>query len=465
MPHLSVDRRAWVVALSLAGLACHRQASGAQPLEEDAASGVEAQHVEPSPATPESAPVDDDRARRAGEVEAMARTITAEVAGRRNLALTGEFAVELIDRAGVREFVREALYAELTREEIRLFGRIESALGVLPVGADGEQVLLDLYEIGVLGIYDPERKTLLIGDFVGTTELGRVIGHEGAHGLQDMHFDLGALAKPTKGRSDFDTAKTFLIEGDAEAAYLAWLSGASGLASIGDDLLAMQADMVLGIDETMIPHATLTRKLQMPYTEGTAAMVRLAREQGFAAIDALYADLPSSSEQLLHPDKLAKREAPLAITIDAAPLLALAADHREVWQDELGEAGLLAMLAEVESPGRAREAAAGWGGDRFVVLDRQTEPAAAPLLVGVIAWDSEADAKQFEPALRTYLEYTKPDEHLVQRRGKQVLYATHFGAALSGQADPLAALAKAGWASMTLSKPSKSGKSKSKAKP
>lgn len=447
------------MALGLTSLACHRQASGAQPLEEDPDSNVHAADAEPTPPADEPAS-DPDRAQRAGEVEAMARRITQEVADRRNLALTGEFAVELIDRAGVRDFVREALYEELTREEILLFGRIEAALGVLPVGSDGEQVLLDLYETGVLGIYDPKRKTLLIGDFVGSAELGRVIGHEGAHGLQDMHFDLGALSKPNKGRSDLDTAKTFLIEGDAEATYLAWVSGSSGLAAIGDDLLALQADLVLGVDETMVRHAALTRKLQMPYTEGTAAMVRLAREQGFAAIDALYAELPTSSEQLLHPDKLAAREAPLAITIDSAPLLALIPDHREVWQDEIGEAGLLAMLAETESPSRARAAAAGWGGDRFVVLERQTDPAAAPLLVGVIAWDSEAEAKQFEPSLRTYFEHTKPDEHLVWRKGSAVLYATHYGPALADHGDPSAALGKAGWASFTVAK-AKPRKSKS----
>ncbi|MFV8753931.1 hypothetical protein ACNOYE_25580 [Nannocystaceae bacterium ST9] len=441
---------------------CHRHASPGPSVEEDRDSDVPASDA---PADPEPSASEDaaqaDRAQRQVEVEATARRITDEVARARGLAVTGEFAVELIDKPGVRAFVREAMYEELTRDEVLLFGRIEAALGVLPVGSDGEQVLLDLYELGVLGIYDPKRKTLLIGDYIGAGELGRVIGHEGAHGLQDMHFDLETLAKVNKGRSDLDTAKTFLIEGDAEATYLAWMSGSEGLAAIGDDLLALQADMVLSIDETMIPHPTLTRKLQMPYTEGTASMVRLARDQGFAAIDALYADMPTTSEQLLHADKLAKREPALPVTIDASALLALAADHREVWQDEIGEAGLLAMLAAVEQPGIARKAAAGWGGDRFVVLDRQTDPAAAPLLVGVIAWDSDADAKEFEPSFRAYLDETKPGDHFIQRRGREILYATHFAAALADQADPLAALGKAGWASVSVGKPAKS-KPKSK---
>lgn len=455
----------------LTSTGCHPQAAAAQSMEADRDSDVEASDADSEQAAADeragiAEAVAAQRTERGLEVEATARRITAEVALARGLAVTGEFAVELIDKAGVRAFVREAMYEELTREEIRLFGRIEASLGVLPLGSDGEQVLLDLYELGVLGIYDPKRKTLLIGDYIGVSELGRVIGHEGAHGLQDMHFDLEALAKINKGRSDLDTARTFLIEGDAEATYLAWMSGTDGLVAIGDDLLALQSDMVLSIDETMIPHPTLTRMLQMPYTEGTASMVRLAREQGFPAIDALFADMPTTSEQMLHPDKLAKREPALPVTVESSALLGLLPGHREVWQDELGEAALLAMLAAVERPGLARKSAAGWGGDRYVALDRQTDPAAAPVLVGVIAWDSDADAKEFEISFRAYLEQTQPGAHLIQRRGREILYATQFTAALADHADPIAALTKAGWASLAVGKPAKPPKKKTKkAKP
>ncbi len=466
MPRAVVRPRLWALLLGstlIASIGCHRQT--ASPLEDDRDSDAPVADPDPEPEPDANDGADlAERSKRQAEVGAMARRITDEVAIARGLPVTGEFTVELIDKPGVRAFVRDAMYEDLSREEVQLFGRIEAALGVLPIGSDGEKVLLDLYEFGVLGIYDPKRKTLLIGDYIGTGELGRVIGHEGAHGLQDMHFDLETLAKVSRGASDRDTAKTFLIEGDAEATYLAWMSGANGLAAIGDDLLALQADMVLSVDESMIPNPTLTRKLQMPYTEGTAAMVRLAREQGFAAIDALYADLPTTSEQLLHFDKLAKREPALLVVVDAQPVLALLPDHREVWQDEIGEAGLLAMMAEVEQPGIARKVAAGWGGDRFVVFDRQTDPAAAPLLVGLIAWDSEADAKEFEGSFRAYFEQTKPGDHLIQRKGREILYATHFAAALTGQADPLAGLAKAGWASLSVAMPKKPKKIK-KSKP
>src|SRR5690606_706009 len=140
--------------------------------------------------------------------------------------------------------------------------------------------------------------------------------------------------------------------------------------------------------------------------------VRLARDQGWAAVDKLYQELPTTTEQMLHLDKLASREPAKPVKIDPGPLLELVSDHRVAWEDELGEASLLAMIADVAPPYAARSAAAGWGGDRYVVLERETNLAAAPLLVGVIAWDSEREAKEFEPLFQRYLEAHKPDAHL-----------------------------------------------------
>lgn len=384
------------------------------------------------------------RAAEQARVEASARRIIPQVAATRGLELTGKFEIELISKDEIREFVRTLMYEEMSAEEIKLIGRMQSSLGVLPVGSDGEQVMLDLYELGVLGIYDPKRKVLLIGDFVDASQLGMVVGHEGAHGLQDMHFDLLALMTMNKGRSDLDTAKTFLVEGDAQASYLAWMTGSEGLAGIGEDLLTTQADLVLSIRADMgIPYPTLARMLQMPYTDGTMNVVRLARDHGWAAVDALYKQMPTTSEQMLHLDKLAAREPAKPVEIDPAPLLELVGDHQVAWEDELGEAGLLAMLAAVAPPRVARSAAAGWGGDRYIVLERETNRADAPLLVGVITWDSEHEAKEFEPVFQRYLEAHKPNTHLLVRKREKILYATHFQV-VSGP-EPAEQLSKAAW--------------------
>jgi hypothetical protein len=435
-------RLSCALALALAcAAACHPPSEPPEPppeLEEDPDSDVEDPDAE----------VEQDAARADAQakVDASARRIIQEVAASRGLPVKGEFGVELISKAGVREFVRQVMHDEMTAEEIEITGRVQAAFGVVPVGSSGEQVILDLLEFGVLGIYDPKRKVLLIGDFVDRSALGMVVGHEGAHGLQDMHFDLLALTHMHKGQSDLDTAKTFLIEGDAQASYLAWMTGSEGIGSIGDDLLDTQADIVLQIQDGMgIPYPTLARMLQMPYTDGTRSVIQLARRDGWPAIDALYANLPTTSEQMLHLDKLEAREPAIPVRVDSKILLDLAADHEIAWEDELGEASLLAMLADVASPTTARAAASGWGGDRYIALENKTGRAEAPFLIGVIAWDSAADAKQFEPVFREYLEKHKPSAHLLVRKGDKLLYATHH-AVLGTDED---ALGKAAWKAFT----------------
>ena len=129
----------------------------------------------------------------------------------------------------------------------------------------------------------------------------------------------------------------------------------------------------------LVDYPVLARSLQLPYADGAMTIAALVRAQGWPAVDALYSALPTTTEQMLHLDKLLAREAAVAVVADPAALAAQLPGQRVVWQDNLGEASLLTMLADVEPAPVARAAAAGWGGDRYLALDRQ--PAgAAPLI-------------------------------------------------------------------------------------
>jgi hypothetical protein len=49
-------------------------------------------------------------------------------------------------------------------------------------------------------------------------------------------------------------------------------------------------------------------------------------------------------------------------------------------------------------------------------------------VVGLIAWDTTADAAEFEPVFRTYLERRKPGRHAVVRTKDRVAFCTETGA-------------------------------------
>lgn len=356
--------------------------------------------------------------------QAEAKRILDEVAQARNLAVTGSVNVDVVSKQGIREFAKDSMYDHTTPEHLQMLGRVQASMGVIPRDADPEQIILDMLEDGVAGFYDPKEKTLFIGDFVDKVTLSMVVGHEIAHGLQDMHFDLNKHQEPLLHRNDEESARRFLIEGGAQATYLAWVSGTMGLEAIDDAVLDAMGNQVLDMADMVSPYPVLVRSLQLPYADGTATVARLVRDKGWSAVDALYERLPESTEQMLHIDKLLAREAPIATKMDVGVLERIVPGAKLLWHDNLGEAELLSMLAQAEPSTVARRAAAGWGGDHYVAVNRQGDEAwDVPLVVGVIVWDSDRDAQEFEEVFRAYLEEEVPD-HAIDRRGDEVLFAT-----------------------------------------
>ncbi|MGB1017413.1 MAG: hypothetical protein ACPG4T_24970, partial [Nannocystaceae bacterium] len=178
----------------------------------------------------------------------------------------------------------------------------------------------------------PKQKALLIGAHVSEGQLPMVVGHEIAHGLQDMHFNLQDKQKPLQGQTDAEAARTMLIEGDAQASYLAWISGSEGLGQIGDDVLEATNNLTLDIPST-VEHAILVRSLQMPYAFGTATVARLVRLEGWSAVDKLYQQLPTTSEQMIHLDKLRTREPAIPVTPNLDAIATAFPQHNVIWQD------------------------------------------------------------------------------------------------------------------------------------
>lgn len=410
------------VALCLA-LGC-RPFAGPEPEPPIVTADPGARHAAPSKRDPEA--LDPETVRE------EARRILAAVAKARNLELRGEVQVDVIDKAGIRTFAKQSMYEHTTAAELALLGRIEGSLGVLPQGADPEQVILDLLEQGVLGLYDPKRKTLFIGDFVPKSMLSMVVGHEIAHGLQDMYFDLAKLQEPIRHASDAESARRFLVEGEAQAAYLAWVSGVDGVAALTDPVLDALGDQALELAGLASPYPILARSLQMPYADGTATVVRMVQQGGWGAIDELYDPLPTTTEQMLHVDKLRAREPAITVSIDPAALAPVAAKAGMalVWHDDIGEAAFLAMLAELGDAKPARKAAAGWGGDHFLAFDAKEPGSAPPLVAAVTVWDSEADAQEFEAAFRTYLAEHAAGGHVIDRKDRRVVFATGIPSAI-----------------------------------
>ena len=434
--------RAGLGALALTLGACNQPPPTAGPPGEVQAVGpASTSGTQPAPGVKAtgSGNIDEARAR-----EEAGRILQA-VAKARNLEVKEDVDVRVTNKADIRAYAKELMYEHMTPEEFALQGRISSTLGVIAPEANLEQIHLGLLEDGVLGFYDPKKKALFIGDYISTSLLSQTVGHEIVHALQDMHFGLEKRMIPTKHYTDLDEAERFLVEGGAQAAYFAWVTGEDGLTAIDDAVLEAGINQSLELVSIMSESPVLMRGLHLPYTAGTATVVRMVVQDGWKSIDALYADPPTTTEQMLHVDKLRAREPAQDVRLDH-DALAKAFGKPVVWHDQVGEAQWLALLADVESAAVARRSAAGWGGDALVALESPSEKGDDGMsVVLAVSMDSRADAEELEASLRKYADERIEGGTLLERKRDTVVFVAGVNEGVDRKA-----LSKALWDALSV---------------
>jgi hypothetical protein len=120
-----------------------------------------------------------------------------------------------------------------------------------------------------------------------------------------------------------------------------------------------------------------------------------------AGFESIFTRLPSTTEQLLHPDRYLANEPARPVTP-----VALAASLGPGWKEQgkgvLGEYTLQNVLMAGLSGDRPRvqRAAEGWGGDAFTVYERDET---TKLLQLETVWDTPEDAGDFFQSLRVAL--------------------------------------------------------------
>jgi hypothetical protein len=240
---------------------------------------------------------------------------------------------------------------------------------------------------GITGYYDPELKAFfLVSDQGGLlSSAGRAtVVHEFTHALQDQYYDL--TAKDNSLQRDWDALRawTSLIEGDAATTENAYMGFAI---SGGGDCFLLPA-------VSNAANYAVTRDITSWYDDG-GCFVKTVLPQ-VSGIDAIFQRPPSTTEQLLHPEKYIANEG--ARPVFLAPLeSALGAGWTKTYESTLGEYELQNLLV-TGIPGdrpRSSASAAGWGGDRWALYANGD----ARLLYVTTVWDTPNDASEFYTSL------------------------------------------------------------------
>ena len=331
--------------------------------------------------------------------------IQQQVSDLRGLGFQGEVSAYLITRLKART-VLEDLYRSAGGSEAQLEDqkRVLVALGLVKPTYNLIDTVLNGLADAVGGFFDPLTKRLfIIGGSLGAVERF-VYSHEFAHALVDQRFPFDGLgAYPVCQRDqDHCRAITGLVEGDATLIMTQWMP----YASPQDYLELLDYTPPAQALPEQFPPPFAVKDGEFPYLHGTAFVQFLHDRGNWAEVNRAYANLPVSSEQILHPEKYLAGERPQEVHPPA-----LEGPLGEGWRllasDTLGEWGTYLLLgygADLNSQirdGAALSAAQGWAGDRYVVYFLEASGQTA--LAALWRWDNDPEAVEFHQALHQHL--------------------------------------------------------------
>ena len=290
----------------------------------------------------------------------------------------------------------------LATDDLKALSRLAVAGGMLPEGTDLASLAVSFTAATAGATYSPLDKQILLvsDDSKGFRDTG-LLTHEFVHALQDQHFDLLHLMLARPFSFDREEAAFALVEGDAVSVERrsqlgdAWAR--MSLEDVARDEDARFSVYRKGIGAFFPP--LLTETFIFRYRDGLRFVETLRRAKPPAVgVDDAFRRPPASSEQVLHPEKYLSNEQPREVNLDFEGF----AD--EGWRltatTPLGEVGVRGLLLAGVSVDESKRAAAGWGGDRAFLFEREGR---APLFVWRTAWDKTADAQEFFRAYNTLL--------------------------------------------------------------
>ncbi len=297
-------------------------------------------------------------------------------------------------------YLKQELEEQFAGDRIRNLVRVYARLGLVPESLDLEPLLSRLLLEQVVGFYDPASDTLFVVEGVSADQADAVLVHEMVHALQDQYTDLDSLMTATRDSNDAGMAFQAAIEGHATFVMVEWmmerqlgtavdLTQAPPLGeTLGDNPFSAGAEM----PELAQAPSVIREQLLFPYVAGLE-FLQVFWGGPAGRTPPIGASMPATTEQILHPGQFGTENvrSPAPLRFDRPP----PDNWTEVFQGGLGEFDIRLILREfLPSRDIADQAAAGWDGDMYRLLDGQEGES----LVWISRWDTPNDAREFAVA-------------------------------------------------------------------
>ena len=326
--------------------------------------------------------------------------IEAQVTQLRGITATKPVERGVFDTPGLCAYITSSFEKENPPELVRDTEALYKALALMPQDASLRDLYIELLTSQVAGLYDDETKKMYVVSSSGEIGPAEKItyAHEYTHALQDQQFTLRDVVGDAKDQGDRSLARSTLVEGDATLLMSLWAQQHMTPQELSE--AATAADPSSEAILARMP-AILKDALLFPYTSGlTMTFGAFQQAGGYGGVDGLFANPPDTTEQVIHPEKLAAREPAVAVAFPDDFPASLGQGWTIALQDTLGEFQLRTLLTDAAGATDATTAATGWGGDRVAWV---TGPDGANAAVLDTRWDTDADAAEFAAALDNYV--------------------------------------------------------------
>jgi hypothetical protein len=363
------------------------------------------------------------------------------------------------DAEAIEAYVASQIEPAHVDEAIALYG----ALGLIDPALDLRALWLRLMSEQVVGYYDIDQGRLVIRDDVmrgfangrpsvsprvkkraygakkpakhervDLEEARVVLIHELVHALQDQHLELAQTMKDERD-TDAENALRALVEGDATLAMISYVFDKEGvpLTALTRDparVRGLSGAVTAPMQGTELANAPAIVRVSLmsAYVDGLSFAAALHGAGGFSRVNRAYAELPASSEQVLHPERYARHEPVQRIGLPE-PATMLGSEHTLVVEDTLGELEMAVYFAQGAGEVVGRRAADGWSGDRVYVFRSAQKALSA---VWITTWDDEQQAVEAERAalaVRNTVPAATRSAHAVFREDHAVVIARGLG--------------------------------------
>lgn len=313
---------------------------------------------------------------------------------------------DLLSTAQLRENVINDFFKDYTAEDAKDDVKELSLLGLIEPDFDINNFYIDLYSEQVAGYYDPETKEMYV---ISDSSFGALekmtYAHEYTHVLQDQTYDLRDGMKINdeycETHTEYCAAVQALTEGDASLSEQIWFVNKASPKEQQEVL-----DYSRNYKSPVFDSAPYFMKQDFlfPYQQGLEFVMSLFNSGGWKAVDAAYKNPPVTTEQILHPEKYPSNQ-PVEVPLPDLSSL-LGNGWREARRNVMGEWYLRLILGYGLDPQTrlsetvATSAAAGWGGDTYLLyLNDVTNQTA---FIMDMRWDTPTDASEFWLALQSY---------------------------------------------------------------